>query len=99
LEQWVWWCYPVFRRYGWNSRAVRAAALVRFRQQFAIPEAEKFRRHWMNLGLRFTGRKSKRRTPPLAEFVRHISVPDPDKMRGGASLDWLIGYEKKLTQM
>ena len=82
LEKWVWWCYPVFHRHGWNAREVRKAALAHFHQQVAIPEAEKFRRHWMNLGLRFAGRRTSREDPPLAEFVRHISVPDPDKVRG-----------------
>ena len=26
LEKWVWWCYPVFRRFGWNTREVLEAA-------------------------------------------------------------------------
>ena len=93
-EQWVWWCYPVFRRYGWNSREVTDAARERFGKRPAISEPEKFRRHWMNLGLRFVGRKTGPRKPPLAEFVRHISVPDPDKMRGVP----IFGLAEKVTK-
>jgi hypothetical protein len=48
----------------------------------------------MNLGLRFVGRKTGPRKPPLAEFVRHISVPDPDKMRGVP----IFGLAEKVTK-
>src|SRR4029453_11918954 len=29
LEQWVWWCYPVFSRYRWSAREVQDAASFR----------------------------------------------------------------------
>ena len=87
LEQWVWWYYPVFRRYGWSAREVQDAASFR---KFADedswkviekPEAD-FRRYWITRGLRFAGRKTNRTNPPLAEFVKHVSVPSPDNVRG-----------------
>jgi hypothetical protein len=87
LEQWVWWCYPVFHRYGWGAREVRdAASFRRFTDEDSLKVIKKpevrFRRYWMTRGLRFAGRKTKRRSPPLAEFVRDIAVPSLDNMRG-----------------
>jgi hypothetical protein len=79
LEYWVWWCYPVFARYEWNTREVLDAACQREFTEWpdGIDQLTKFRRHWMSCGLRFPGKKQKRdRTPPLAEFVEKISLPD-----------------------
>jgi hypothetical protein len=82
LEKWIWWCYPVFVRHGWNSREVQEAAERRF-SRVPIREPEKLRRHLMSIGLRIAGRKKKRkRLPPLAEFVEKVRVPDLDVVRG-----------------
>jgi hypothetical protein len=82
FERWLWWCYPVFERYGWNTREVRTAAIGRgFTEASRMLEAN-FRRHLMSMGLRVSGRKQKRaRTPPLAEFVRNVRLPDTAKVR------------------
>jgi hypothetical protein len=87
LERWVWWCYPVFRRFRWNAREVLNAASEREidfeREKAGIDKLITFQKYWIRRGLRFTGRKQKQsRTPSLAEFVRHIVVPDPEKMWG-----------------
>lgn len=83
LEQWVWWCYPIFSRYGWNAREVSESASVRgFDEAIFDKGVDDFRRHWMTRGLRFAGRKTNRSSPPLAEFVRGIAVPALDNVRG-----------------
>jgi hypothetical protein len=87
LEQWVWWCYPVFQRYRWSAREVQDAASFRnFADKSSWEVIEKndpdFRRYWITRGLRFTGRKTNRRSPPLAEFVRGIAMPTVDDARG-----------------
>jgi hypothetical protein len=74
LERWVWWCFPVFQRHGWNWREVKEAAAARG-LRVVEETAEDFRRHWMTRGLRLTGRKASRKEPPLAEFVRTVSIP------------------------
>lgn len=88
LEQWMWWCYPVFQRYGWNTREIQQAAISR---GFADAESQKilrkaeanFRRHWMGIGLRIRGKKHKQaHTPPLVEFVRRVRLPEMRKVRG-----------------
>jgi hypothetical protein len=85
LEKWVWWCYPVFRRYGWNTREVVDAALRRFNDADAVPEPEQLRRHLLSIGLPISGRKQKRdRTPPLFKFVVGLVLPDPGTMWGEA---------------
>jgi hypothetical protein len=83
LEKWVWWCHPVFRRYGWNTREVQEAAIQRgFTEADEMDEAN-FRRRLITIGLRVNGRKQKQdRTPPLAEFVRNVVLPDPEKVWG-----------------
>jgi hypothetical protein len=82
LEYWVWWCYPVFHRWGWNAREVREAAVQRgFREAEEMAE-EKFRRYWMTRGLRLGGKRTSRNSPPLAEFVRHVSLPDSNNVLG-----------------
>ena len=87
LERWVWWCYPVFRRYRWSAREVLNAASEREidfeREEAGIDILITFQKYWIRRGLRFAGRKQKQtRTPPLAEFVKHVVVPDPEKMWG-----------------
>jgi hypothetical protein len=86
LERWVWWCYPVFRRYRWNAREVLECCCRRFHEDrtglLDKGEAD-FRRYWMTRGLLFRGKKQKKdRTPPLAEFVEHVVLPDPEKVWG-----------------
>jgi hypothetical protein len=79
LEMWVWWCYPIFFRYEWSTREVQDAAWYKkFGGKDSLEVLEKseqlFRRHWMSCGLRFLGRKTKRTSAPLAQFVKHASV-------------------------
>jgi hypothetical protein len=86
LENWAWWCYPVFSRYRWSTREVQEAASFRgFRDDASWKVIEKdeadFRRYWRTRGLRFAGTKSKRKNPPLAEFTRQMKPPsslDPE---------------------
>jgi hypothetical protein len=83
LERWLWWCYPVFRRYGWNTREAQEAAIRRGIAGASDKYEADFRRRMLTIGLPISGRKQKRkRTPPLAEFVRNIAPPDPEKMWG-----------------
>jgi len=85
LEKWVWWCYPVFRRYRWNTRQVLNAASNREidfeREKAGVDKLITFQKYWIRRGLRFAGGKQKQnRPPPLAEFVRTVVLPDPEKM-------------------
>jgi hypothetical protein len=77
FERWLWWCHPVFRRYGWNTREIREAAIQRgFIEAQSRHEAD-FRRRLLTIGLPVSGRKQKRnRTPPLAEFVKNVVLPE-----------------------
>jgi hypothetical protein len=86
LEQWVWWCYPVFQRYGWNAREVLECCCARFledRTGLLDKDEDHFRRYWMARGLRFAGKKQNRnRTPLLAEFVRNVVLSNPGTVWG-----------------
>jgi len=89
LEAWVWWCYPVFRRYGWNVREVLEAASRRGmdfgREKAGIDRVMTFQKYWIRRGLRFSGGKQRQdRVPPLAEFVFGVVLPDPNTMWGKA---------------
>jgi hypothetical protein len=87
LERWVWWCYPVFRRYGWNVREVLEAASRRGMnfeaEKDGIDRLIAFQKYWIRCGLRFAGGKHKAEsTPPLREFVCRIVLPEEKKMWG-----------------
>jgi hypothetical protein len=87
LEKWVWWCYPVFRRYRWNVREVLESASRRGIDfgETRLAELEKFQKYWIRVGLRFMGgRHPKNRTPPLRDFVEGMVLPDPVTMWGEA---------------
>lgn len=101
LERWVWWCYPVFRRYRWNTREVLNAASEREidfeKEKSGIDKLITFQKYWIRRGLRFVGRKQKQnRTPPLEELVRHVVLPNREKMWG--SLGGLLFLPKKLRR-
>jgi hypothetical protein len=85
LEQWVWWCYPAFKRCKWNTREVLDAATKRglsFEKE-RMYQPEIFRRHLMSIGLRISGKKQKQdRTPPLAQFVENLVLPDTEEIWG-----------------
>jgi hypothetical protein len=87
LEKWVWWCYPVFRRYEWNTREVLDAASKRDmdfeKEKAGIDKLVTFQKYWIRRGLRFVGGKQKQnRTPPLWEFAVRVVLPEPGKMWG-----------------
>jgi hypothetical protein len=83
FERWLWWSHPVFRRYRWNTREIQEAAIQRgFAEAQGKHEAD-FRRRLLTIGLPVSGKKQNRnRTPPLADFVRTVVLPDPGKMWG-----------------
>ena len=86
LQQWVWWCYPVFSRYGWSAREVQDAARRRFigkdSRRVIDSYVEDFRRYWMARGLRFFGKKTRRKNPRLWDFVALVKVPGLEVVRG-----------------
>jgi len=95
LDQWVWWCYPVFFRYGWSAHEVRdVACALGFAKGAQMPEEADFRRYWITRGLRFAGRKTKRANAPLAGLVNYVSVRDPDGV-GGVVAWRLAAHTKK----
>ena len=82
FESWLWWCYPVFSRYDWNTREVQDAAKQRGFCEGKMEETN-FRRHLMSMGMRIKGRKQRRdRIPLLAKFVREVLLPDTQKVYG-----------------
>jgi hypothetical protein len=90
LERWLWWCYSVFRRYGWNTREVRDAAIQRGLNEADDMPKENFRRRMLTMGLPLKGRKQKRNRPPLAQFITNVALPDSGKMWGA-----MAGYLTK----
>src|SRR5713101_2566752 len=88
LERWVWWCYPVFSRYRWSAGEVLGASCSRGFAEVAEKLEADFRRYWMTRGLRFTGTRTNRRSPPLAEFVKTVSIPNLDNVRGVPIWGW-----------
>jgi hypothetical protein len=90
LEQWVWWCYPVFKRYGWTTRQVIDVAIlsgIDFEKEKAgIDNPTTFQKYWIRRGLRFAWGKPKQDQPPppLAKFVTDIVLPEREKMWGQA---------------
>jgi hypothetical protein len=50
LEKWVWWCYPVFKRFGWNTREVQEAAIQRGFTEVSDMYEANFRRRLMSMG-------------------------------------------------
>jgi hypothetical protein len=98
LDQWIWWCYPIFYRYGWSAREVKGLAAGR---GFSVPVEKhslgeaNFRRYWITRGLRFAGRRRKRSDPPLAEFVRNVSLPNLDNVLGGVPWPLPNSLQKK----
>ena len=76
LEKWLWWCYPVFRRCGWNTREVQDAAKQRGFDLARRMYEPNFRRHMLTTGIPLSGKKQRKdRTPPLAEFVSTVVLP------------------------
>jgi hypothetical protein len=94
LEQWIWWCYPIFWRYGWSAREVQEAAVARGFSEAGRDE-DNFRKCWIDRGLRFRGRKIYR-VPPLANLVSHLSPPDATYNPARVPIWSATAYEKKL---
>jgi hypothetical protein len=74
LDTWVWWRYPIFLRYHWSTAEVCRAAREKFGHDAAFNEAA-FQAAWVRRGLRFTGRRTRRKHPPLWDFVIREQVP------------------------
>jgi hypothetical protein len=75
LEEWVWWRYPIFSRYRWSAAEICRAARERFGDRDDVPNEAAFQSAWVRRGLRFTGRKTRRRYPFLWNFVVNEQVP------------------------
>jgi hypothetical protein len=73
LQKWVWWKYPIFRRYKWSASEAREAAREKFKDW--VRDFPDFRREWIGRGLRFDGRRTNRNHPPLWDFVLSEQVP------------------------
>jgi hypothetical protein len=86
LERWLWWCHSVFRRFRWNTREVREAAIRRGFPEVSDMYEANFRRRLISMGLRLSGQKQTRRArAPLAEFVEDLVLPEPGEMLGSAA--------------
>ena len=87
-DAWVWWRYPIFRRYRWSSAEVYRAALEKFGERAATSNEAAFQAKWVRRGLRFTGKKRRKRQPPLWEFVINEEVPT-NIHEGYSMLTWM----------
>jgi hypothetical protein len=75
FDTWVWWRYPVFMRYHWSAAEVCRAAEEKFQDVDKVSNARAFQAAWVRRGLRFRGRKTRRKHPPLWDFVLNEEVP------------------------
>lgn len=92
LEEWVWWRYPIFSRYRWSTTEIWRAARKKFGESDNVTNEAAFQSAWVRRGLRFTGRKTRRRLPPLWDFV--IDEPVPRNVSFDYPIVALIPYEK-----
>lgn len=82
LETWVWWRYPIFSRYRWSTAEVCRAAKERFGRIHHVDHEAAFQLFWVRRGLRFTGRRTRRRErPPLWDFVINKELPTRISLR------------------
>jgi hypothetical protein len=95
LDTWVWWRYPVFSRYHWSAAEVCRAAKEKFGDIDLSNEAA-FQAAWVRRGLRFTGKKTSRKSPPLWDFV--IKTKAPTNVPSGYPMLTWIPYEKSPAQ-
>jgi hypothetical protein len=96
LDTWVWWRYPVFMRYHWSAAEVCFAAEKKFGEIDDIYNVAAFKAAWVRRGLRFTGRKTRQKSPPLWDFVINEQVPRNVSLEYPL-LDW-IPYENSSLQ-
>ena len=92
LDTWVWWRYPIFRRYRWSAAEVCRAARQKFGDIGHVNNEAAFQSAWVRRGLRFTGKRRRRRCPLLWDFVMNEQVPTNVSSKLPL-LDW-IPYEK-----
>jgi hypothetical protein len=95
LDAWVWWRYPIFSRYHWSAAEVCLAAREKFGDIDLSNEAA-FQAAWVRRGLRFTGRRTQRKHPPLWDFVVNEQVPRKVPLKI-PMLTW-IPYENSPSQ-
>jgi hypothetical protein len=96
VDRWVWWRYPIFGRYHWSAAEVLRAAREKFGEIDDSLNEAAFQAAWVRRGLRFTGRKTSRKRPPLWDFVTNEPVPKNVSLMLPL-LDW-IPYEKSSSQ-
>jgi hypothetical protein len=70
LEEWVWWRYPIFSRYSWSASEICRAARKKFGERHDVTNEAAFQSAWVRRGLRFTGRKTRRRRPPQVGVIQ-----------------------------
>jgi hypothetical protein len=88
IDDWVWWRFPIFRRYRWSAAEVCRAAEERFRLDDELINVAAFQLAWIRRGLRFTGSKTNRKKPPLWDFVVK-KTPPQNVPRGFVILPWI----------
>jgi hypothetical protein len=96
MDAWVWWRYPIFSRYHWSASEVLRAARKRFGDTAEFDNEAAFQSAWVRRGLRFTGRRRKRRQPPLWSFV--VTEPVPENISSKYSMLTWFPYEKSRSR-
>lgn len=94
LDRWVWWRYPIFMRYHWSASDVCRAALTKFGPTNLLRDTAAFQAAWLRRGLRFRGKRTTRKSPPLWEFVINEEVP----RNVPRQLPMLIPYENSSSR-
>ncbi len=83
FANWLWWRFPIFRRYKWSAREAYDAANARFGNLSTMKSEEAFKSYCVRLGLRFSGGKKRKRKPLLSCFVAQVPVPQPQSIPDG----------------
>ena len=83
FANWLWWRFPIFRRYKWSAREAYDAANARFGNLSTMKSEGAFKSYCVRLGLRFSGGKKRKRRPLLSCFVAQVPVPQPQSIPDG----------------
>src|SRR5262249_8253169 len=79
LENWIWWRFPIFRRYKWSAGEVYRVAKRKFYNLSSVESMGEavFKSRCVRMGLRFSSKKTARKEPPLLKFVESVTEPGP----------------------
>ena len=87
FDNWLWWRFPIFYRYRWSAAEAHKAVAAKFPKHSAVRKGEgAFKSYCVRRGLHFSGRRRRKRQPPLSKFVHNVPVPDRNSIPKGLFL-------------